>query len=83
VSKVIMCGVDMHDNTLVCRVAVDAEPAVTGRYRNTHAGRQRLFGCLTRMARPLGGGRIAVAYEASSQGFGLYDDCRDAGIAEE
>jgi len=80
VSKVIMCGVDMHDNTLVCRVAVDREAGVTGRYRNTHAGRQRLFAYLKRMARTRGCGRIAVAYEASSQGFGLYDDCRDAGI---
>ena len=26
-SKVIMCGVDMHDNSLVCRMGMAREPA--------------------------------------------------------
>ena len=81
VSKVIMCGIDMHDNSLVCRIGVDREAGVTRRYRNTEAGRRKLFGRLKGMARTRRCGRMVVAYEASSQGFGLYDDCRDAGIA--
>jgi len=80
VSKAIMCGVDMHDNTLVCRVAVDREAAATWRYRNTDTGRQALLARLRAVAGQSGCGRIVVTYEASSQGFGLYDDCQDAGM---
>ena len=80
VSKVIMCGVDMHDNSLVCRMDMARESAETGRYQNTASGRQRLFSRLRGMARTRGSGRIVLAYEASSQGFGLYDDCVEAGI---
>ena len=75
-----MCGTDMHDNSLVCRVAVDKEEAVTRRYKNTQVGRRRLFGQLRGLARTRGCERIVVAYEASTHGFCLYDDCRDAGI---
>lgn len=79
-SKVIMCGVDMHDNSLVCRMGAARELAATGRYRNTASGRDRLFSRLRGMARTHECGRIVLAYEASSQGFGLYDDCCAAGI---
>ena len=78
--KVIICGMDMHDNNLVCRVAVDKEQAVTRQYKNTQAGRQRLFGQLKSLARTRCCERVVVAYEASTHGFCLYDDCRDAGI---
>jgi transposase len=80
VSKVIMCGIDMHDNSLVCRTAVDRESAVTRRHANTQAGRQVLFVRLKELAGRHGCGRVVVAYEASSAGFCLYDDCRDAGL---
>lgn len=79
--QVIMCGVDMHDNNLVCRIGVGPGAATTHRVRNTEAGRRRLFKRLKQMGTSAGCGRMVLAYEASSQGFGLYDDCRDAGIA--
>lgn len=78
--KVIMCGVDLHDNSLVCRICVDSGEGVSERYSNTSAGRSHLFGFLKGHAGGRGGDRIVVAYEASTQGFCLYDDCRDAGI---
>lgn len=79
-SNAIMCGVDMHDNNLVCRVAVGAADPETRGYRNTARGRQQLLGDMTGMAKKEGCDRVIVAYEASTQGFGLYDDCRDRGI---
>jgi transposase len=80
VSKAIMSGTDMHDNTLVCRVAVGKEEPETRRYGNTARGRQQLFGHLEGVAKRCGCDRIIVAYEASTHGFCLYDDCRDRGM---
>lgn len=79
-SKAIMCGVDMHDNNLVCRIAVGTEEPETRGYRNTERGRQQLLGYMTGMARMRGSDRMVVAYEASTHAFGLYDDCQDRGI---
>lgn len=79
-SKVIMCGVDSHDNILVCRIAVDRDEPVTKRYGNTASGRCRLFGYLKGEAKYQRCERIILAYEASTHGFCLYDDSRDAGL---
>ena len=79
-SKAIMCGTDMHDNNLVCRVAVDRQEPETRRYGNTQTGRHKLFGHLKGIAGKQGCDRIVLAYEASTHGFCLYDDCRDVGI---
>lgn len=79
-SKAIMCGTDLHDNSLVCRVAVDRDEPETKRYGNTRAGRQRLFCYLKGVARKYQSDRIVLAYEASTHGFCLYDDCRDVGL---
>jgi transposase len=78
--KVIMSGTDLHDNSLVCRISFGSCEAVTKRYPNTAAGRLQLFGFLKGNASRFGCERIIVAYEASTQGFCLYDDCRDADI---
>jgi transposase len=75
-----MCGVDVHDNSLVCRVAIGKSEPETKRYGNTVRGRQLLFGHLQGLGRSKGAERVIVGYEASTQGFCLYDDCRDRGI---
>jgi transposase len=75
-----MCGADVHDNSLVCRVAVGKSEPETKRYGNTVRGRQKLFGDLLGLAKANGSSRVIIAYEASTQGFCLYDDCRDRGI---
>lgn len=75
-----MCGADVHDNTVVCRVAVGKGEAETQRYGNTASGRQKLFGHLLGLAQRHRSSRVIVAYEASTQGFCLYDDCCDRGI---
>jgi len=80
VSKAIICGTDMHDNSLVCRVAVEKEEPVTKRYKNTGRGRWQLFNHLKGEAKRRGCDRIVLAYEASTHGFCMYDDCRSASI---
>ena len=79
-NTVIMCGADVHDNSLVCRTAAGRGEAVVKDYPNTLRGRHRMYGDLKKMARQSGCSRIVFAYEASTQGFGLYDECIGQGI---
>ena len=79
-SKSIICGMDMHDNNLVCRVAMEKAEPVTKRHKNTENGRCQLLMNLKREAGLQGCDRIVVAYEASTHGFCMYDGCRDSGI---
>lgn len=78
-SKVIIAGVDMHDNSLVCKIGVGKEDPTTNRFGNSVSGRKQLFRQL-RKATAQTQARVIVAYEASTQGFCLYDDCRDMEI---
>lgn len=79
-SKAIICGTDAHDNSLVSRIGVDLGEPETGRFGNTRSGRKNLFGYLEKLKREHGAERVVLAYEASSLGFGIYDDCVSAGI---
>lgn len=78
--NVIMCGTDVHDNSLVSQIGVNKGDAALFRTGNTQAGKRKLFGHLKGLSKKHGGCRVILAYEASSQGFGLYDGCRIAGI---
>lgn len=78
--KVIMIGCDLHDGTLVLRTAVGREEPETRRAENTARGRKALVAQLLACAKAAGGARIVFAYEASGQGFGLYDQLTEAGI---
>ena len=79
-NRVIMSGIDMHDNNLVCKTGSDKEDPRTSRFGNSISGRKQYFRHLRRMSRGQDNARIVVAYEASTQGFCLYDDCQDEGI---
>ena len=68
-SKIIIAGVDMHDNSLVCKVGVDREEPTTNRFGNSISGRKQFFKHLGRLASKAAGSRVVVAYEASTQGF--------------
>ena len=76
----IICGMDAHDNTLTNRIGVNTEAPETMTVKNTLDGRQKLFHYLKDLAQKKDGARIIVAYEASPLGFGIYDDCVEAGI---
>ncbi len=79
--KVIMVGCDLHAKTLVLLSSVDRDRAgAVQTVANTNDGRAKLIAQLRAQAAELGGARIVLAYEASSQGFGLYDQLTAAGI---
>ncbi len=79
-AEFIMVACDLHDKTMVLKVARGREPAEKLTARNTAAGRIRLIEQLQERSRDAGGARVIFAYEASGQGFGLYDELTAAKI---
>ena len=78
--KIIICGTDAHDNTLVNRIAMNTDEPETKIFGNTRIGRDKLFDYLIKLRIEHGVSRVVLAYEASSLGFGIHDDCVSAGI---
>ena len=76
----IMCGADVHDNSMTTQIAVNKERPETRVFPYTTNGRRNLLKYLKLVARKHGADRVVVAYEASSLGFGFCDECTDAGI---
>ena len=76
----IFIGCDLHEKTLVNRIAVNREAAEKRTHANTANGRAKLIALLKGRAESIGGARIVFAYEASGQGFLLCDELRAAGI---
>lgn len=77
----IMVACDHHDKTLVLRVAQGREPSIKRVFSNDAAGREAMRRELLDRAKAAGGVPVVFAYEASGQGFGLYDELTMAGIA--
>jgi transposase len=75
-----MVGCDLHDKTLMLWQARDAEPGTKRRVINDPDGRRTMIEDLQRQAREAGDAEVVFAYEASGQGFGLYDELTAAGI---
>jgi transposase len=77
-SKSIMIGCDLHDKTMVLRIAEGLQDSL----RKTFPTDQRaeLIRWLKEFAAQRQAERIVFVYEASGQGFGLYDELREAGI---
>ena len=78
--KYIMLGMDVHDATLVIKMAIGTQPPATRRVDNTPQGRRKLWAELHALARSTGVERVVMAYEASCLGFGLCDEARDEGF---
>lgn len=78
--NVIMIGCDLHDVSMILKIAQDRQTAETRTVKNTAAGRTAMIADLRRRATAAGGARVIFAYEASGQGFGLYDQLVAAGI---
>jgi transposase len=76
----IMVGCDLHDKTMLLKIARGQESAEKLTVRNTSAGRARLIDDLRQRAQVAAGARVIFAYEASGQGFGLYDELTAAGF---
>jgi transposase len=77
-SKVIMIGCDLHDRTMLLRIADGRGEAVTKVFVTSEA--PTMIAWVKNFAQERGASRMVLAYEASGQGFGLYDDLTEAGI---
>lgn len=76
----IMVACDLHDKTMLLRIARGRGSGETVTVRNTSAGRTRMIEQLHERSRRARGARVIFAYEASGQGFGLHDELTAAGI---
>lgn len=76
----INVGVDLHDRTMVLRWASDREAARAASFSSDREGQERMVKLFADRRRQVGGARVFFAYEASSQGFGLYDRLTEAGF---
>ena len=79
-AEFIMVACDLHDKTMVLKIARGREAAEKVTVRNTSDGRARLIEQLHERAQAAGEARVIFAYEASGQGFGLYDELTAAGF---
>jgi len=78
--KYIMVACDVHDETLVLKIAEGRSEPQVCTVENTAPGREEMVRLLQERAKRSGGAKVILAYEASGQGFGLYDQMRDAGF---
>lgn len=76
----ILTGADVHDATMLLKIAVDSQPPRKRSFPNDGEGRKAMIGYLRKMSGVAGGAKIVFAYEASGVGFGLYDELTEAGI---
>ena len=77
-NKVTMIGCDLHDDSMRLRVAVGSGKSVGKSFATKDVA--AMIGWIKTFAGDKGSSRTVIAYEASGQGFGLYDDLREAGI---
>jgi len=75
----IMVGCDLHDRNMLLKVAVGQGSPLQMSFSNTWEGRERMISRLLEMQKKQSG-RIVFVYEASGQGFGLYDELQESGI---
>jgi len=78
--RVIMAGGDVHDKTILVKVAIGRGKVEKRCFQNTVRGRKELVLWLQSMGREACGDRIVFAYEASGLGFGLYDELTERGL---
>jgi transposase len=77
-NKVTMIGCDLHDRFMLLMVAANSEKPVKKSFETSRPG--EMIAWLQDFARRHDSARIVFAYEASGQGFGLYDQLTEAGI---
>lgn len=76
----IMVGCDLHDRSMLLKVARGREDAKKRSFSNDAGGRAAMIEYLRAEAEAAGAAKVLFAYEASGQGFGLYDELTDAGF---
>lgn len=78
--KYMLVGCDLHDKTMLLKLAVDRAAAVKRSFSNDPEGRRAMSAELKKRALAAGAGRIVFAYEASGLGFNLYDELAEQGF---
>lgn len=76
----IMVGCDLHDNSMLLRIAAGRGEPVTRSWGTDARGRSAMVEDLRRRAERCGADRVVFAYEACGLGFGLHDELASAGI---
>ncbi len=76
----IMVGCDVHDKDILSWGAHNRGKPVQKSFNNTTGGRKKMIAAVRKDAQNAGGAKVVIAYEASYQGFGLYDELTDAGF---
>ena len=76
----IMVGCDLHDKTMLLKIAAGRGKAEKRSFENSPSGRKAMLAHLRKRAAACGDARMIFAYEASAQGFGLYDEVTDTGM---
>jgi transposase len=79
-AECIMVGCDLHDKSMLLKIAVDRGRAQTRSWGTDLAARCAMIAELKRRAAEAGAGRIVFAYEACGFGFLLHDELAGAGI---
>ena len=79
-SECIMVGCDLHDRSMLLKMAVGRGKPVRRTWSNTMRSRKEMIADLQRRVEAVGGRRIVFAYEASGTGFVLWDELTAAGI---
>ena len=74
----IMVACDLHDKTMLLKIARGREAPQTCSVANTLQERRKLLSMLKKRSEAADGARVIFAYEASCQGFGLYDELTEA-----
>jgi transposase len=77
-SKITMIGCDLHDRSMTLKVAVDKDNAIKKTFDTADV--PEMIAWVKEFAERNQAPRIVFAYEASGQGFGLYDTLTEAGI---
>ncbi|MCP4945441.1 MAG: IS110 family transposase, partial [Planctomycetaceae bacterium] len=75
-----MIGCDLHDRSMLLKVAVGTSTPRQLSYENDTTGRRRMIQRLKGMAKEHNSRRIVFVYEASGLGHGLSDQLHDEGI---
>lgn len=69
----IIVGCDLHDRSMLLKTAAGMNKPKQKSFRNDQEGRRAMMGYLRKCAGEEKTDRIVFVYEASGQGFGLYD----------
>ncbi len=78
--NVIIVGCDLHDRSMLIRYSIGGAEPQQQSFRNDTEGRLKMIGVLGELAGKRAARRIVFAYEASGQGYGLFDLLYDNGI---